>query len=159
MRKLSKVNKASAAHTIKNPVSSTGDMCSFIRKMPRKNWILGVRYCSRPIVDSGIRIAAPLNGQAGDGIDICNLLDHSVTGKRESQDERNPWQSAIAERGHHYSNDGEANSDPLQSSEFLAKKDRSNHDEYEWVDEVTQCTFHDVLVGNRLDVHAPIDAD
>lgn len=52
------MSTASAAQTRKNPAHRSGGIVSWKYSTPIRNWETGVRYCIRPIVESGSRVAA-----------------------------------------------------------------------------------------------------
>jgi hypothetical protein len=59
------VSIASASHTTPKPTHRDATMCSPSNATPQSNCRTGVRYCSRPIVDSGTRRTAAANNSSG----------------------------------------------------------------------------------------------
>ena len=90
-RRASNVSTVSATHTSTNPASRSAGSDSSSTSTPQSSCPVGVRYCSRPSVESGMRRAAVPNSTSGVAVTTPRL-----SSRRSRPTE--PWRKAASPR-------------------------------------------------------------
>ena len=54
---------------------------------------------------------------------------------------------------------GENNGNPLRKTQAFLEKNDSQQDAHQWIDEITEAGFNDVIRIDRPNINKPVDAD
>ena len=100
-----------------------------------------------------------LESEALDRLGSGLLLRESVGAERAGEDQRDPRRVPVVDGEDEAGQRADADGEPLQPAQPLAQDQHAHQHRHQRVDEVAQRRLHHAVVGDAVDVGAPVEGD
>ena len=106
--------------------------------------------------ESGRKEERGFDGKADAAVDGNFLAHGAVSGKAETEDQRDPGQTAKLDRQHRDPAGGNGDGNPLGAPKRLGKEDHAKQNADQWIDEIAEARLGHPLGRDRPDIDKPV---